>query len=319
MRKSRMNKSASFFLLNLVFQAQARKLTVNFTGHLEENVIDGVPKVWHLKMSALVNTTLGMNMPARGSLLLKRLNPIRRSMLKLPLSRSPPSPNALPQQLQASSTSNLMHQFVTQHRVMASSPDQQVPSWAGGVHNFTGGQIVQIFNVNNLPSGSVGQIIGWHKTLQRWVVRLGNSTVVCPATEKMRPASTFQATNDWQVVPEGAMVPQGLEVKLDMESGRAMVRLPQSAAASAHATGETDSQPTAADPKTDPPTQAFDNSLQSMLSAVTPERLIPYLTASMFAFNACLLVSICVQTFSSFHKTRSEKHALDLHECFMHN
>lgn len=43
----------------------------------------------------------------------------------------------------------------------------------------------------------------------------------------------FEPSTEWQVVPEGAMIPKGLEVKMDLESGVRMARLAEQPAADA--------------------------------------------------------------------------------------
>ena len=61
-----------------------------------------------------------------------------------------------------------------------------------------------------------------------YVVRDGAGNVWGLRPEKLRPMETMSVSSEgWQEVAEGAKIPAGMEVKMDLTTGRKMVRQPK--------------------------------------------------------------------------------------------
>eukprot|EP00746_Dinoflagellata_sp_MGD_P020371 gnl/MRDRNA2_/MRDRNA2_14745_c0_seq1.p1 gnl/MRDRNA2_/MRDRNA2_14745_c0~~gnl/MRDRNA2_/MRDRNA2_14745_c0_seq1.p1 ORF type:complete len:302 (+),score=45.99 gnl/MRDRNA2_/MRDRNA2_14745_c0_seq1:66-971(+) len=108
----------------------------------------------------------------------------------------------------------------------ANAPDQT----SSDPYNFTAGQMVEIFGVRNIPENSLGRTLLWDERNKRWIVRLGNGTLV-RLRWNIRPMVLFSPTTSWQVVPDGTVLPKGLDIRMDMTTGQTMVRLPKATGA----------------------------------------------------------------------------------------
>jgi len=87
-----------------------------------------------------------------------------------------------------------------------------------------------------LKAGAAGQSFGWESFLQccREEPMQARATLAAGLIPREHSTgSTFVATHQWAVVPEGAACPGGLEYKMDMESGRTLARLMPGKAVSA--------------------------------------------------------------------------------------
>ena len=87
--------------------------------------------------------------------------------------------------------------------------------------------MVTIHGVSNLDDGLTARIIGYDPAAALYVVKDAGAKVWGLKAEKLRPLETLALTNEWQAVPEGVAVPGGVEVKMDLSTGKKLARLAQ--------------------------------------------------------------------------------------------
>ena len=68
------------------------------------------------------------------------------------------------------------------------------------------------------------KVIGYDKAANLYVVKDANAAIWGLKTEKLRKVCMMELTDTWQEVPEGAMVPSGVEVNMDLATGKRLVR-----------------------------------------------------------------------------------------------
>merc|ERR550537_1816950 len=76
---------------------------------------------------------------------------------------------------------------------------------------FTLGEMVRIYNVTNVPVGTLCKVVGFHLTDQRYIVRDGKAKFWGVTAEQASTLLSFEPSTEWQEFPEDMAVPPGLE------------------------------------------------------------------------------------------------------------
>eukprot|EP00746_Dinoflagellata_sp_MGD_P023111 gnl/MRDRNA2_/MRDRNA2_154099_c0_seq1.p1 gnl/MRDRNA2_/MRDRNA2_154099_c0~~gnl/MRDRNA2_/MRDRNA2_154099_c0_seq1.p1 ORF type:complete len:154 (-),score=24.85 gnl/MRDRNA2_/MRDRNA2_154099_c0_seq1:49-477(-) len=90
---------------------------------------------------------------------------------------------------------------------------------------FSLGQMVRIYNVTNLPVGTLCKVMGFHTTDQRYIVRDGAAKFWGVTAEQASTLLSFEPSSEWQEFPADVAVPPGLEIKMDLSTGKRMARV----------------------------------------------------------------------------------------------
>jgi len=61
---------------------------------------------------------------------------------------------------------------------------------------------------------------------ETYAVRIGSGEIVQLGRLDLRPLVRFEPSANWQEVPTGAALPAGLDIKVDLKTGRRVARLP---------------------------------------------------------------------------------------------
>lgn len=109
-----------------------------------------------------------------------------------------------------------------------SAPNLQVTAGAGfGDGLFQLSDHVTITGVSNLPEGLRGVIKAYDPDAKLYVVKDANGSVWGLKPEKLKAMQSFsieQIGFEWVDVPDGVVIPAGLEISMNMETGGRKVR-----------------------------------------------------------------------------------------------
>ena len=110
---------------------------------------------------------------------------------------------------------------------MATPALQTVAGPEFGDGKFQPDDMVTVHGVSNLDDGLTAKIIGYDPAAALYVVKDAGANVWGIKPDKLRPLETLTLTDEWQAVPEGVDVPGGVEVKMDLSTGKRLARLAQ--------------------------------------------------------------------------------------------
>ena len=99
------------------------------------------------------------------------------------------------------------------------------PSFGDGL--FQPQDHVTIHGVSNLPDGLRAKVFAYDPDAKLYVVKDANASIWGVRSEKLCPIQTLaieDVGNEWQDVPEGVVVPRGLEIYMNLATGRKSVR-----------------------------------------------------------------------------------------------
>ena len=106
------------------------------------------------------------------------------------------------------------------------------PSFGEG--SFQPGDMVTIHNVTNLDDGLSAKVIAFDPDKNLYVVKDSMASIWGLRAEKLRPQKVLEMPEgvEWHEVPDGTVVPKGLEIQVDLSTGRKRARrMPQAVTA----------------------------------------------------------------------------------------
>lgn len=106
------------------------------------------------------------------------------------------------------------------------------PSFGEG--SFQPGDMVTIHNVTNLDDGLSAKVIAFDPDKNLYVVKDSMASIWGLRAEKLRPQKVLEMPEgvEWHDVPDGTVVPKGLEIQVDLSTGRKRARrMPQAVTA----------------------------------------------------------------------------------------
>ena len=92
---------------------------------------------------------------------------------------------------------------------------------------FEWGDMVTVHGVRNLGEGLSAKVIAYDVDESLYVIRDGTGAVWGVPVEKLAAMQTVSVDSfgsEWTPVPDGARVPAGLEIKMDLQTGETFVR-----------------------------------------------------------------------------------------------
>jgi hypothetical protein len=99
------------------------------------------------------------------------------------------------------------------------------PSFGDGL--FQPQDHVTIHGVSNLPDGLRAKVFAYDPDAKLYVVKDANASIWGVRSEKLCPIQTLaieEVGSEWQDVPEGVVVPRGLEIYMNLATGCKSVR-----------------------------------------------------------------------------------------------
>jgi hypothetical protein len=99
------------------------------------------------------------------------------------------------------------------------------PSFGDG--RFQPQDHVTIHGISNLPDGLRAKVFAYDPDAKLYVVKDAKASIWGVRSEKLCPIQTLaieEVGNEWQDLPEGIVVPQGLEIYMNLATGRKSVR-----------------------------------------------------------------------------------------------
>ena len=89
--------------------------------------------------------------------------------------------------------------------------------------------MVTIHEVSNLEEGLRARVIAYDPDKSLYVVKDSKASIWGLRTEKLRPLQVLQVpdNDEWIEVADGVVVPKGLEISIDLETGRKRARRAQ--------------------------------------------------------------------------------------------
>ena len=111
---------------------------------------------------------------------------------------------------------------------MATTPDLQTTGGADfGDGTFQPNDMVTIHDVSNLEDGLRAKIIAYDPDKSLYVVKDSKGQIWGLRSEKLRAQRTLALDDvggEWKLVPEGVVVPGGIEVTMDLQTGEKYAR-----------------------------------------------------------------------------------------------
>ena len=120
-----------------------------------------------------------------------------------------------------------MHGVLLTYLLAMAAPNlQTTPGISFGDGAYQPNDMVTIHNVSNLEEGLSARIIAYDPDKSLYVVKDSKASVWGLRTEKLRPLQVLQVGEgpEWVEVPDGVVVPKGLEISIDLDTGRKRAR-----------------------------------------------------------------------------------------------